>query len=82
LTVFTYALLLDFMQDSYSMASARENDPHNRIQACQEKWAREVEQVPANDAKIDYYKVTISNLTEQLKLLNKTTGKLCFLGRR
>ncbi len=70
------------MQDSYSMASARENDPHNRIQACQEKWAREVEQVPVNDAKIDYYKVTINNLTEQLKLLNKTTGKLCFLGRR
>jgi len=83
--LFTYAphaLLLDFIQDSYSMASALENELHNQLKVCRDKWTHELEQVPVDHAKIGHYKEIIHSLTEQLKMLNSTTGKLCFLGRQ
>jgi len=79
-----HALLLDLIQDSYSMASARKAALHKRLDVVRDKVALELEQVPVDVYKIDVYKELIHNLTEELKTLNSTRGELliCFLERQ
>jgi len=71
-----HALLLDLIQESYSMASTRIGELQANLTAARNKVNLELDKVPIDYAKIGVYERQIANLTQETQTHSRTTGEL------
>ena len=71
-----HALLLDLIQESYSMASTRIGELQANLTAARNKVNLELDKVPIDYAKIGVYERQIDNLTQEIQTHSRTTGEL------
>jgi len=71
-----HALLLDLIQESYSMASTRIGELQADLTAARNKVNLELDKVPIDYAKIGVYERQIDNLIQEIQTYSRTTGEL------